>query len=404
MRVAVIGQGYVGLTISIGALSAGHQVVGVDLSESVITGLESGRSHIEGILDQEIAKAISSGKFHPTNSYDLLEHCDVVVIAVPTPLDDLGSPDLSLLQSASESLGKVLLRPTLIINESTSHPGTLREIIKPSIEKNSNLEHQYAVSPERVDPGNKFFSTKNTPRIVGGLSNEARDMAVGFYRTFCDEVIPVSSAEVAEVAKLFENTFRFVNIGLVNEFCQIMAAMNIPADEVLKAAASKPYGFMPFHPNLGIGGHCIPVDPLYLQARAREFGLSSKYIAISEEINEEMPKYVAESLIAQADGIKDKRVLVVGVSYIADTRESPAEAFIDHLREAGGDVFWHDPIVSTWNGESSSAISDNYDLAVVLVAHSGFAMKGWKSGPIFTVNSHPEFPDWKPLISPRPDK
>ena len=239
------------------------------------------------------------------------------------------------------------------------------------------------------------------------MTDKACDLAVAFYRTFCDEVIPVSSAEVAEVAKLFENTFRFVNIGLVNEFCQIMAAMNIPADEVLKAAASKPYGFMSFHPNLGIGGHCIPVDPLYLQARDRKFGLSSKYIAISEEINEEMPKYVAKSLIAQAGGIKNKRVLVVGVSYkadIADTRESPAEAFIGHLKEAGGKVFWHDSIVNTWNGESSSAISDNYDLAVVLVAHSGFAMKGWKSGPIFAVNSHPEFPDWKPLISPRPDK
>ena len=407
MKVAVIGQGYVGLTVSIGAISAGHQVVGIDLSETVIQGLKGGISHIEGILDHEVSKATSSGKFHPTSSYDLVEPCDLVVIAVPTPLNDLGAPDLSLLQSASESLGKVLKRPTLIISESTSHPGTLREIIKPLIEKNSNLEHQYAVSPERVDPGNKKYSTKNTPRIVGGLSDKARDLAVAFYRTFCDEVIPVSSAEVAEVAKLFENTFRFVNIGLVNEFCQIMAAMNIPADEVLKAAASKPYGFMPFHPNLGIGGHCIPVDPLYLQARAKEFGLSSKYIAISEEINEEMPKYVAESLIAQTGAIKDKRVLVVGVSYkadIADTRESPAKAFIDHLREAGGEVFWHDPIVRTWNGESSSAISDNYDLAVVLVAHSGFAMKGWKSGPIFTINSHPEFPDWKPLISPRLNK
>lgn len=403
----MIGQGYVGLSISMGASSVGHQVVGVDLSESVIQGLKSGKSHIEGILDQEISRAISAGIFNPSSSYDLVETCDVVVLAVPTPLDGSGAPDLSPLQSASESLGKILKRPTLIINESTSHPGTLREIIKPLIEKNSNVEHQYTVSPERVDPGNKKYSAKNTPRIVGGLSDKARDLAVAFYRTFCDEVIPVSSAEVAEVAKLFENTFRFVNIGLVNEFCQIMAAMDIPADEVLKAAASKPYGFMPFHPNLGVGGHCIPVDPLYLQERAKEFGLSSKYIAISEEINEEMPKYVAKSLIAQAGGIKNKRVLVVGVSYkadIADTRESPAEAFIGHLRKAGGKVFWHDPIVSTWNGESSSAISDTYDLAVVLVAHSGFAMKGWKSGPIFAVNSHPEFPDWKSLISPRLDK
>ena len=405
MRIAVIGQGYVGLTITVGALSAGHTVMGVDHSESVVKNLMAGLSHIEGIRDSEISSGVESGKYTVVNSYDLVDGSDVVVIAVPTPLTALGQPDLSLLKSASSSLGKVLRSSCLIINESTSHPGTLREVIKPLVDAGNNLGHQYAISPERVDPGNAKFGTRNTPRIVGGLSNEARDAAVAFYRTFCDEVVPVSSAEVAEAAKLFENTFRFINIGLVNEFSQIMGAMGIPVDEVLKAAGTKPYGFMPFHPNVGIGGHCIPVDPLYLQARAAEFGLTSKYIAVSEEINHAMPKYMVARLAEECGGLKGKKVLVVGVSYkadIADTRETPAEPFVHYLREFGAEVSWHDPIVNSWNGETSSPVEGDYDVAVVLVAHSALNMDGWNGEPIFTINSHPNFPEWKPLLSARP--
>jgi UDP-N-acetyl-D-glucosamine dehydrogenase len=407
MRISVIGQGYVGLTISMGAISGGHEVLGVDHSQTVIDGLKSGISHIEGIPDSFIASAIKSGRYSPSISYELVNGSDLVVIAVPTPLNSDGRPDLSILKSAAKSLGTVLKKQTLIVNESTSHPGTLRELIKPLVDGENNFEHMYAISPERVDPGNAKFGTRNTPRIVGGLTDEARDAAVTFYRSFCDEVIPVSSAEVAEAAKLFENTFRFVNIGLVNEFSQIMGAMAIPVDEVLKAAATKPYGFMPFHPNVGIGGHCIPVDPLYLQARAAEFGLTSKYIAVSEKINHAMPKYMVERLANESGGLKDKKVLVVGVSYkaeIADTRETPAEPFIHHLREFGADVSWHDPIVNSWNGETSSPISGDYDLAVVLVAHSALNMEGWNGAPIFSINSHPKFPEWKPLLSVQPEK
>jgi len=407
MRISVIGQGYVGLTISMGAISGGHEVLGVDHSQTVIDGLKSGISHIEGIPDSLIASAIKSGRYSPSISYELVNGSDLVVIAVPTPLNSDGRPDLSILKSAAKSLGSVLKKQTLIVSESTSHPGTLRELIKPLVDGENNLGHMYAISPERVDPGNAKFGTRNTPRIVGGLTDEARDAAVTFYRSFCDEVIPVSSAEVAEAAKLFENTFRFVNIGLVNEFSQIMGAMAIPVDEVLKAAATKPYGFMPFHPNVGIGGHCIPVDPLYLQARAAEFGLTSKYIAVSEEINHAMPKYMVERLADESGGLKGKKVLVVGVSYkaeIADTRETPAEPFVHHLREFGADVSWHDPIVNSWNGETSSPISGDYDLAVVLVAHSALNMEGWNGAPIFSINSHPKFPEWKPLLSVQPEK
>ena len=402
MRVAIIGQGYVGLTITEGALMAGHQVVGIDKSAAVISSLKSGKSHIEGVSDAVIANGVSSGALQVSETFSQAAGADVIVIAVPTPLNEKGSADLSLLISAAKSLGEVLKSPKLIINESTSYPGTLRKVIKPLIDGGSNQSHLYAISPERVDPGNKSYGVKNTPRVVGGLSDQARDAAVAFYKTFCDEVVPVSSAEVAEAAKLFENTFRFINIGLVNEFAEIMSAMGIPADEVLKAAGSKPYGFMPFHPNVGIGGHCIPVDPIYLQERAREFGITSKYIALSEEINLRMPKYVAKRLMDESGDIKGKKVLVVGVSYkadISDTRESPAQPFIESLREFGAKVSWHDPLVSSWNGESSSSVSGAYDLAVVLVAHSNLSMSGWKGGPIFTTNFNPNYPDWKPLIS-----
>ena len=402
MRVAIIGQGYVGLTITQGALLAGHEVIGIDKSAAVISSLKSGKSHIEGIADSVIAIGVNSGAFQVSESYSQAFEVDVVVIAVPTPLDAKGSADLSLLISAAKSLGEVLKSSKLIINESTSYPGTLREVIKPLIDGASGQSHLYAISPERVDPGNKSYGVKNTPRVVGGLSDQARDAAVAFYRSFCDEVVPVSSAEVAEAAKLFENTFRFINIGLVNEFAEIMSAMGIPADEVLKAAGSKPYGFMPFHPNVGIGGHCIPVDPIYLQERAKEFGVTSKYIALSEEINHRMPKYVAKRLTDEYGDIKGKKVLVVGVSYkadISDTRESPAQPFIESLKKLGAEVSWHDPLVSTWNGESSSSVAGEYDLAVVLVAHSNLSMGGWKGGPIFTTNFNPKYPDWKPLIS-----
>ena len=402
MRVAIIGQGYVGLTITQGALLAGHQVTGIDKSAAVVAGLKSGKSHIEGISDSVISKAIASGSFQVTDSYLEVAGSDVIVIAVPTPLDEKGSADLSLLISAAKSLSEVLKSPKLIINESTSYPGTLSEVIKPLVDGASGQSHLYAISPERVDPGNKSYGVKNTPRVVGGLSDQARDAAVAFYKSFCDVVIPVSSAEVAEAAKLFENTFRFINIGLVNEFAEIMSAMGIPADEVLKAAGSKPYGFMPFHPNVGIGGHCIPVDPIYLQGRAKEFGITSKYIALSEEVNHRMPKYVAKRLMDEYGDIKGKRVLVVGVSYkadISDTRESPAQPFIEGLKELGAEVSWHDPLVSSWNGERSSQVAGAYDLAVVLVAHSNLSMSGWKGGPIFTTNFNPRYPDWKPLIS-----
>jgi UDP-N-acetyl-D-glucosamine dehydrogenase len=403
MRAAIIGQGYVGLTISMGAVGAGHEVIGVDFSEALVGNLISGISHIEGISNADVAGALGRGLYRPTSDYSHLSDVDLVVIAVPTPLDDEGQPDLGILKGAAKSIGSSLKKRTLIVSESTSHPGTLRNLIRPIIESASPLDHMYAISPERVDPGNGKFGTRNTPRIVGGLSDEARDKAIQFYRSFCDEVMPASSAEVAEAAKILENTFRFINIGLVNEFTKIMNEMGIPSDEVIAAARTKPYGFMPFHPNVGIGGHCIPVDPMYLQAKARELGIESRYIALSEQINEEMPNYVVGRLTSMFGDLRGKRVQVFGVSYkadVADTRETPASSVIRILKSKGAVVTWHDPLVPLWDGVESSPVDQDSDLGLVLVAHKKLDLKDF-GAPVFTINPNPNFPNWRPLLSVR---
>jgi UDP-N-acetyl-D-glucosamine dehydrogenase len=401
MRVAVVGQGYVGLTITEGALRAGHDVLGFDINERVLEGLSKGKPHIEGISESVLQEGLASGRFQVSRDSAALDGADVVVIAVPTPLDGSGKADVSLLRTASETVGNALHKSALIINESTSYPGTLREVIAPIVGA-SGIEHQYAVSPERVDPGNKNFGTKNTPRVVGGLTKKATEEAAAFYRGFCDHVIEVSSPEVAEASKLFENTFRFINIGLVNEFAQILAAMGIPVDETLAAAATKPYGFMPFHPNVGIGGHCIPVDPFYLDERAREFGLSSKYIQVSDQLNKSMPKFVVDRLEQElGKSLNGARVQVVGVTYkanISDTRETPAEAVMHLLKDRGAKVTWHDPLAREWMGEKSSPVDSGADVALVLVVHDVLDMREWSGGPIYTVNRVEKHPDWIPLI------
>jgi UDP-N-acetyl-D-glucosamine dehydrogenase len=401
MRVAVIGQGYVGLTISSGAISAGFEVIGIDKNQSVVQGLNSGKSHIEGISDSKLARAITSGKFKVGADFAEITNCAIVVIAVPTPLNRAGEPDLSLLESAIESIAPFLGEDSLVINESTSYIGTLRNVIAPQLTSlNSKVKH-FAVSPERVDPGNKSFNVKNTPRLVGGLTEEASNRAVDFYSSFSDHVVKVSSPEVAEAAKLLENSFRFINIGFINEFAQLMNTMKIPVSEVIAAAGTKPYGFMPFFPNVGIGGHCIPVDPLYLQKNAIDNGMISRYIELSDELNHEMPKYCVEGLEALYGNLNSKHVLVVGVSYkpdISDTRESPAEFVIKELEKKGAKVSWHDPLVERFNGQSSASIAGDYDLALVLVKHQVLDMSSWSNKPIYCIISIASEPEWIPIL------
>ena len=279
--------------------------------------------------------------------------------------------------------------PALIVNESTSYPGTLRTEIAARI---TTVEHLYASSPERVDPGNTQWGTKNTPRLIGGLTPAAVARAREFYATFCDSIIEVSSPEVAEAAKIFENTFRQVNIALVNEFAQISDALGISSREVIDAAATKPYGFMPFTPGPGVGGHCIPVDPSYLAHVANQVGIPATFIKRANEVNLAMPAYVVKRVVAGAGGsIKGKKVVVVGVSYkanVADTRETPAAAVIDLLREQGATVVWHDDLVGSWRTESSSPIV-GADIAVVVTMHDGIDVAAIKAcGYVFDCTGH----------------
>ena len=384
MHVAIIGQGYVGLTITVGATSAGHSVIGIDVSDSLVAALNAGTSHIEGITDASLAALIANGAYKASTDPSILDGCDVIVIAVPTPLDDKRNPDLSYVHAAAELIAKNVKSPALIINESTSYPGTLRKEIAARI---TGVDHLYASSPERVDPGNTEWGTKNTPRLIGGITPVAVAKAKEFYASFCDTIIEVSSPEVAEAAKIFENTFRQVNIALVNEFAQISDALGISSREVIEAAATKPYGFMEFNPGPGVGGHCIPVDPSYLAHVANQVGVPATFIKRANEVNLAMPAYVVKRVIEGFGGsIAGKSVIVVGVSYkanVADTRETPAAAVIDVLRENGATVVWHDNLVGSWRGESSAPMAP-HDIAVVVTRHDGVSDAAIKaSGYVF---------------------
>jgi UDP-N-acetyl-D-glucosamine dehydrogenase len=373
MKVSIIGQGYVGLTISVFA-STNHEVIGFDLNVAIVDQLNLGRSHIEGVLSDDLKSAISKGAYRATIDGTDLVGSEIVVIAVPTPLDSNRKPDLTYIDSACKVIAENLTGPALIINESTSFPGTIRNYIKPAIEKYSKqkFEHQYAISPERVDPGRADYNQKNTPRLYAGLTPEATNRTREFYSTFCDNLVEVSSPEVAEAAKLFENTFRQVNIALVNELAQISHALGIDVRETLDAAGTKPYGFMKFQPSAGVGGHCIPVDPSYLADVAEKAGVTATFIKRANEVNLEMPKYIAKRLAKDNGGsLMGKKVLVVGVAYkpnVADTRETPAELLIDALKELGAVVSWNDPVVGSWHGKESAGLN-GAEIAVVVTKH-----------------------------------
>ena len=373
MKIAIIGQGYVGLTISAFA-GEFFEVVGFDNNQKIVDQLNSGMSHIEGVESLVLQKWIKAGRYQATTKGSEIANVDIVVIAVPTPLTKDRQPDLTFIDAACKTIGENIKKPVLVINESTSFPGTLRNYIKPAIEKysSSTIEHLYAISPERVDPGRGDYNQKNTPRLYAGLNEAASEKTREFYSRFCDELVEVSSPEVAEAAKLFENTFRQVNIALVNEFAQITNALGISVYETLDAANTKPYGFMKFTPSAGVGGHCIPVDPTYLAAVAEEHGAPATFIRRANDVNLEMSKYVVDRVQADNGGsLQGKSVLVVGVAYkpnVADVRETAAELVIGHLRSRGAVVTWHDDGVGSWHGEVSSPLS-GADIAIVVTKH-----------------------------------
>ena len=373
MKIAIIGQGYVGLTISAFA-GEFFEVVGFDNNLKIIDQLNQGISHIEGVESSVLRNWISSGRYKATNSGEDISGADIAVIAVPTPLTKDREPDLAFIEAACKTIGTYIKNPILVINESTSYPGTLRNFIKPTIEKYSQVpvEHLYAISPERVDPGRGDFNQKNTPRLYAGLTDEASLKTRDFYSKFCDKLVEVSSPEVAEAAKLFENTFRQVNIALVNEFAQITNKLGISVYETLDAANTKPYGFMKFTPSAGVGGHCIPVDPTYLAAVAEEHGVPATFIRRANEVNLEMSEYIVNRVQADNKGsLQGKSVLVVGVAYkpnVADVRETSAELVIKHLRDRGAVVSWHDEVVGSWQRENSAPLS-GADIVIVVTKH-----------------------------------
>jgi UDP-N-acetyl-D-glucosamine dehydrogenase len=377
-KVLVIGQGYVGLPLALAIAEAGHEVVGFDLNQDLVRNLNSGRSHIEDVQDTDLENLIKKSNYRATSNPSDFAESDIAIIAVPTPLNEDREPDVSYVVSASELLGKNLLKRTLIINESTSYPGTLRDVIVKNVEKNSQpgVKHLYAISPERVDPGNPNWKIKNTPRLFSGLTPEAGAKTKEFYSTFCDQIIELSSPEAAETAKLFENTFRQVNIALVNEFSLICSRLGINVHEVLNGAATKPYGFMKFSPGIGVGGHCIPVDPSFLSFAANEAGAEAKFIDLANEVNFEMPKKIIEEISRKRnETISGKKILIVGISYkpnIADIRESPTLRLIEELRSQGNEVIWHDPLVKTWGIESSADLNEipKIDFVIVSILHN----------------------------------
>ncbi len=373
MKVAVIGQGYVGLTIS--AFAAEHfEIIGFDSNQLIVDKLNSGKSHIEGVESALLSKWIKTGRYRATAQGSDIRDCKLVVIAVPTPLSSDRKPDLSFIDAACKTIGENFSETVLVVNESTSFPGTLRNFIKPKIEEYSSkkIEHLYAISPERVDPGRSDFNQKNTPRLYAGLTPDASVKTRDFYSKFCDKLVEVSSPEVAEAAKLFENTFRQVNIALVNEFAQIAHALGISVYETLDAANTKPYGFMKFTPSAGVGGHCIPVDPTYLAAVAEEHRAPATFIRRANEVNLEMSEYIVRRVSEDNDGsLQGKNVLVVGVAYkpnVADVRETAAELVINHLRNQGAVVSWHDDVVGIWKGEGSAPLR-GADITVVVTKH-----------------------------------
>ena len=367
MRVAIIGQGYVGTAVGIAAHGAGHEVVGIEIDEKKRASLKD------------------SLKYPVTHDYGMVAGAQIVVIAVPTPLNEHREPDLSFIRAACESLKSNLNESVLIVNESTSFPGTLRNVIAPILGEG----YLYASAPERVDPANEKWGITNTPRLVAGLSSQATAKAVEFYRSFGDQVVEVSTPEVAEAAKLFENTFRQVNIALVNEFAQIADALNISTFETLEAAATKPYGFMPFMPSVGVGGHCIPVDPSYLSYAAQKAGVEAAFINLANNVNAGMPGYVASRIADLLGGsVKGKRIQVAGISYksdVSDTRESPALALIEVLREMGALVSWHDEVVGEFGGETSEPLAE-VDLGIIATAHSGVNYSAWKNQGVMVID------------------
>jgi UDP-N-acetyl-D-glucosamine dehydrogenase len=386
--VAIVGAGYVGLPLARTFADAGKSVLLVDVDASRVAQLNAGESYIEDIPAEVLRPLVEAGLVAATTDYDELREVDAILVALPTPLSRQREPDLRILVSAAEQIATRLRKGQLVVLESTTYPGTTREQVQPLLERGSGLtagaDFHLAFSPERVDPGREDWTTKNVPKVVGGIDAASTAAAAELYGAAIDEVHTVSSPEAAELTKLLENIFRSVNIALVNELAQLCDRMGIDVWEVVEAAATKPFGFMSFKPGPGLGGHCIPIDPFYLTWKAREFGFYTEFIELAGKVNESMP-YFCRSLVSQAlnhvrqRSLSGSKILVLGVAYkpdIADTRESPAVKLIALLQNAGAEVSYHDPHVPSF-AENGLAMTSSplepaaYDCVVVVTNHGG---------------------------------
>jgi UDP-N-acetyl-D-glucosamine dehydrogenase len=381
---AVVGAGYVGVPLAYTLAQAGRSVLVVDISEEIVGGLNRGESHIGDVRSEELAPLVRERRLRATTDYDQLRHVDAILIALPTPLSKQREPDLSIVIKATEQIGARLRNGHLVILESTTYPRTTREVIQPILERTglkAGRDFHLAFSPERVDPGNERWTTKNVPKVIGGITPACTERAAQLYEGAVDTVHRVSTPEAAELTKLLENIFRGVNIALVNELAQLCERMEIDVWEVIEAAATKPFGFMSFQPGPGLGGHCIPIDPFYLTWKAREYGFYTEFIELAGKVNENMP-YHCRSLVSQAlnhgrqKSLSGSKVLVLGVAYksdIGDVRESPALKLIELLRAAGAELSYHDPFVPELPEAGLRSVELDpaaYDCVVIVTAHS----------------------------------
>ena len=389
----VFGQGYVGLPLALAAVKSGFRVTGLDNNTERVFQITEGISPVEDITNDQLSTALKSGDYRVTTDPTFDSDVKVICICVPTPLDSNHKPDLTALDKAVTTAAKSLKPGMLVIVESTISPGTTRKMLLPILIKTSGLsekEFHLAYSPERIDPLNKEWNIKNTPKLVAGLTDQAAKLAQEFYAKFIDQVVICPTVEVAETAKLLENSYRLVNISFINEISMFCQKIGVDINEVVKAAATKPYGFMPFYPSVGVGGHCIPVDPIYLSNAAKSAGAGSRFIDLADEINQSMPSYFVERAKQIIDGVKSKKVLVIGLSYkpnVADIRESPVIYLIEQLRKAGAEVCWHDELVKSWNGQESTPISSDFDLAIIATPHDYLELADLKDVPILNTRS-----------------
>jgi len=377
-KLAIIGQGYVGLPLAMAAVDAGWSVIGVDNFAAKVAQINAGSSPVEDIPDAQLQAALSSGAYKATTEFSEVANASVITICVPTPLDEKREPDLTLLRSAATGIAPFVADETLVVSESTSYPGTLRDVIIPiiySAKPSTSQVIYFASAPERVNPGDPVWNQKNTPRLIGAINSESQTRAISFYSSICDAAVPVSTPEVAEAAKLLENTFRLVNIALVSEFNQICSTVGINAQEVIDAASTKPYGFMTFRPGVGVGGHCIPIDPLYLTWWAKQNGSKAQLVEYADSINRLMPKYVTQRALGLIDSnIMNPKVLILGVAYkpgVGDVRETPVSELRNCLIAQGADVAWHDPLVPLWEGSKPADLDWHCDVAILATKQPG---------------------------------